>query len=121
MKPKDLPITEILAQLAEEAAELSQAALKYRRALDGTNPTPKSVSECLDNLNEEFADVVFCTELIDELRNDNAIRSRARIIAEKGKRWEARLTEGRKTAICVLRDGRPCVECEPECDYLRRV
>lgn len=35
--------TEILAQLAEEASELAQAALKLRRAMDGTNPTPKSV------------------------------------------------------------------------------
>lgn len=41
-----LPKTEILAQLAEEASELAQAALKLRRALDGTNPTPKSVEEC---------------------------------------------------------------------------
>lgn len=35
-----LPREKILAQLAEEASELAQAALKLRRALDGTNPTP---------------------------------------------------------------------------------
>ena len=35
--------TEILAQLAEESSELAQAALKLRRAIDGKNPTPKSV------------------------------------------------------------------------------
>lgn len=110
MKPKDLPITEILAQLAEEAAELSQAALKCRRALDGTNPTPKSVSECLDNLNEELADVTLCTELIDELRNDNAIRSRARIIAEKGKRWEERLSPKMKSAHCPFCGNTDTVE-----------
>ena len=52
-----LPKTEILAQLAEEASELAQAALKLRRALDGTNPTPKSVVECEANLIEEWADV----------------------------------------------------------------
>lgn len=52
-----LPKTEILAQLAEEASELAQAALKLRRALDGTNPTPKSVAECEANLIEEFADI----------------------------------------------------------------
>lgn len=52
-----LPKTEILAQLAEEASELAQAALKLRRALDGTNPTPKSVAECEANLTEEIADV----------------------------------------------------------------
>lgn len=33
---------ELLAQLAEESAELAQAALKLRRAYDGTNPTPKN-------------------------------------------------------------------------------
>ena len=42
-----LPETEILAQLAEEASELAQAALKLRRALDGTNPTPKDIEECV--------------------------------------------------------------------------
>lgn len=42
-----LPKTEILAQ----------AALKLRRALDGTNPTPKSVAECEANLTEEIADI----------------------------------------------------------------
>lgn len=51
-----LPKTEILAQLAEEASEPAQAALKLRRALDGTNPTPKSVAECEANLMEELAD-----------------------------------------------------------------
>ena len=30
---------EIVAQLAEEASELTQSALKLRRVLDGTNPT----------------------------------------------------------------------------------
>ena len=52
-----LPKTEILAQLAEEASELAQAALKLRRAMDGTNPTPKNVAECEADLIEEWADV----------------------------------------------------------------
>ena len=52
-----LPKTEILAQLAEEASELAQAALKLSRALDGTNPTPKDVEECEMNLLEELADI----------------------------------------------------------------
>ena len=38
-----LPKTEILAQLAEEASELAQAALKLRRALDGTNPPRRAL------------------------------------------------------------------------------
>ena len=40
-----IPQDELLAQLAEECAELSQAALKLRRALTGINPTPVTVEE----------------------------------------------------------------------------
>lgn len=47
---------EVLAQLAEEAAELAQAALKYRRALTGKNPTPVSCGDALANLHEEYND-----------------------------------------------------------------
>lgn len=36
---------EILAQMAEELAEAAQAALKLRRALDDSNPTP-NMSKC---------------------------------------------------------------------------
>ena len=32
----------LLQQIAEEAAELAQAALKLARKLDGKNPTPKN-------------------------------------------------------------------------------
>lgn len=39
---------EIVAQLAEEASELTQTALKLRRALDGTNPTLVAQSDGLD-------------------------------------------------------------------------
>ncbi len=48
---------EALAQLAEEAAELAQAALKYRRALTGKNPTPVSCGDALKRLQEEYNDV----------------------------------------------------------------
>ncbi|MBR2434837.1 MAG: hypothetical protein IKB22_05135 [Lentisphaeria bacterium] len=46
-----------LCQIAEEAAELAQAALKLRRAITGTNPTPKSRAEAIANLLEEVVDV----------------------------------------------------------------
>ena len=52
-----LPLTELLAGVAEEAAELAQAALKLRRVLDGTNPTPKSRDEAILDFEEEIADV----------------------------------------------------------------
>ena len=52
-----IPQDELLAQLAEECAELSQAALKLRRALTGINPTPVTAEEARKNLVEETADV----------------------------------------------------------------
>ena len=48
---------ELLAGLAEEAAELGQAALKLRRVMNGKNPTPVSVQEAMLALDEEIADV----------------------------------------------------------------
>jgi hypothetical protein len=56
---------EILEQLAEEAAELSQAALKCIRAegLSG-NVTPMSAMEANENLVEEFNDVQMCATLL---------------------------------------------------------
>lgn len=61
-----LPRAEILAQLAEECAELSQAALKLRRALTGDNPTPVSAEDAEDHLWEEAADVILCVNLLGE-------------------------------------------------------
>lgn len=81
--------TEILAQLAEEASELAQAALKLRRALDGTNPTPKSVEECENALIEEYADVVNCIIALDL---DDAVFDRMQKMQhEKEARWLSRL------------------------------
>ena len=62
---KHLPAWELLAQLAEEAAELAQAALKLRRAIDGTNWTPRSLQECKDALAEEIADVEGVLQALD--------------------------------------------------------
>lgn len=90
-----LPKTEILAQLAEEASELAQAALKLRRALDGTNPTPKSVAECEANLMEEWADV---NVAFDQLWDDKGVFQLIELdeeyqstITKKLDRWLSRL------------------------------
>ena len=42
----------MLEMLAEESAELSQAALKLARKYRGENPTPSSEMECIDHLTE---------------------------------------------------------------------
>lgn len=45
---------EILCQIAEEASELAQAALKLRRAITGLNPTPLSVDAATDDFFEDL-------------------------------------------------------------------
>ena len=72
--------------LAEESAELSQAALKMIRAIEGD--TPVSEAEALSSLIEEAADVL--NGLIVTLTRkqwDSVIR----IMKRKLERWEKRL------------------------------
>jgi len=87
-----LPEVEILAQLAEEASELAQAALKLRRAIGVGNPTPVSVDEAIANLEEEIADVQICNAALvyadGKIKPDNIDN----IMKEKTKRWLNRLT-----------------------------
>lgn len=83
-----LTTAEILAQMAEEASELAQAALKLRRAYDGTNPTPKSVEECEANLLEELADVKVTFTVFYE---DCKPSIQARIAEEISKNADAKL------------------------------
>ena len=82
--------TEILAQLAEEASELSQAALKLRRAIDGKNPTPKSISVCEVQLDEEIADVMLCIEMLG-FASRTHLDTQAVIMCRKEERWLSRL------------------------------
>lgn len=79
---------EVLCQLAEEASELAQAALKLRRALDRTNPTPVPESEARERLNEEFADVIVCTTVLFK-----SWKNIQNTVDAKMKRWEARLRD----------------------------
>ena len=52
-----LSTSDLLCQLAQECSELAQAALRLKRAMEGTNPTQKGILECWDDLDEEIADV----------------------------------------------------------------
>lgn len=85
-----LPQAEILAALAEEAAELAHAALKLRRAIDGTSPTPVTVKEALRRLMEEVADVELCIQTVSGL-NYLDIES---TMKRKAERWVGRLYDG---------------------------
>lgn len=85
-----LPTEELLAQLAEEAAELAHAALKLRRVEDGTNPTPVPKEDAIKNILEEIADVSLVVNLLgfNTDRNETICRE---IMAKKTDRWAARL------------------------------
>lgn len=83
-----IPQDELLAQLAEEAAELSQAALKLRRALTGINPTPVAAEGARANLVEEIADILNVSELLLEIDDVDEIYD---IVQRKRERWLKRL------------------------------
>ena len=74
-----IPQDELLAQLAEECAELSQAAL---------NPTPVTADEARWNLVEEVADVYNVLGLLLDAADNAEIYS---IIRRKKERWLKRL------------------------------
>lgn len=97
-----LPEEEILAQLAEECAEASKAALKLRRARSGVNPTPVSENDALLNLVEELADIYLCAFVmfggeLDVEDPDNEMGALAdaigEIIEKKLDRWKRRMME----------------------------
>ena len=82
-----MPVTELLAGLAEECNELAHACLKLRRVFDQTNPTPIDEETAIENLYEEIADVkLYCSML------DLPVRHISEIMESKQKRWEARLS-----------------------------
>ena len=83
-----IPQDELLAQLAEECAELSQAALKLRRALTGINPTPVTADEARENLIEEIADVYNVSGFLLETEDFLKIYD---IVQQKRERWLKRL------------------------------
>lgn len=91
MDERLLPITELLAGLAEECGELTQAALKLRRVYDGTNPTPVSEEEAVECVHEEVADVLL---YIDELGLN--VKHIAEIKRIKRERWVNRMEEQTK-------------------------
>lgn len=86
---KHTTFPDALAQLAEEAAEVAQAALKLRRAIVPTaSPTPEKTGDALAHLYEELADVRACAKVLD------LYDARIDITAgEKIRRWAKRLME----------------------------
>lgn len=90
----------VLEQLAEEAAELAQAALKLARITRGRNPTPVRAADAYSLLREEVGDVRLCISVIESIYGD---LDTAEIEEEKLLRWQNRLNEfygGGSNAAC---------------------
>lgn len=91
-----VPREELLAQLAEEAGELAHAALKLRRTLITTNPTPVTPDEAMRALDEEIADVDLLERVLDIPRPNYTLA----VIADMHKklvRWVDRLRDRETT------------------------
>ena len=85
---------ELLAQLAEEAAELAQAALKLRRAMGGAvNPSPVLLRHAELDLRAELADVNVCVRALGLSFGDRDVME---VFAEKRTRWRKRLEGAEK-------------------------
>lgn len=78
-----------LEMLAEEAAELAQAALKLARVVRGENPASVTEDHAQSDLMEEWADVLICSEYLDEMAwfrpqiVDQCIRAKKRRAIER--------------------------------------
>lgn len=84
----DLPDRDLLEQLAEESAELSQAALKLIRAQGmSQNPTPISEDEAMHSLIEEANDVLIILVILG-LADQSAVHDWRKLV-----RWAERLRE----------------------------
>ena len=83
----------MLRQMAEECSELSQAALKYIRAL--RNETPMRIDEAIEHLTEEIADVRLMIDALSATvlseRNVDDVQA---IKEQKLDRWKKRMIGG---------------------------
>lgn len=88
---KRIDIDNELTQLAEEASELAQASLKYRRSLqtalgyENISPTPKLLKDAYDSLVEECSDVMLAMLVTTGYLVSNDI------MLNKARRWLDRL------------------------------
>lgn len=73
-------------QLAEECAELAQAALKMARIMRGDNPTPVRHDDAGMAVEEEYTDVELCASLL-------RLKYNPYIATEKLDRWVERIKE----------------------------
>lgn len=85
----------LYGQLAEEAAELAQAALKMQRYLMRENPPRQNLAEINRAIAEEYADIQICMEALGSpaLDNDMYIAT----LRFKPTRWAAAVRKAKET------------------------
>lgn len=77
-----------LEQLAEEASELSKAALKLARIIRGENPTPVDFDTAFRSFLEELGDTRLCAKVLEDRYGPlDTLEGEKR----KLKRWKHRL------------------------------
>lgn len=89
MEVIEIELTEraLLEQLAEEAAELAQAALKLIRVRGNGNPTPVTVVDAEAALIEELSDVALVAAAL-------GISKDSVLMDQKAARWAERIKKG---------------------------
>ena len=87
---------DLYLQMAEEAAELSKAALKMARVISGRNPTPVTKPVAFHNVLEEIADVKNCMMVLDLNKYDLDI---SMLQVDKIGRWEERLKQKNQGSV----------------------
>lgn len=109
---------DVWGQLAEEAAELAQAALKMQRLEQGTNPPRKAPKECLDNVYEELGDIQNCLTVLDFCFARGVDEEYRKARMAKLERWAAHLKEkGRICGSCEWHDEFSWVCCNGDSEY----
>lgn len=100
---EEIGIAAAYEQLAEECAELSKAALKVSRILRDENPTPVTMQEAMQNLNEEVTDIQNCIQILVE---NDCITIDVMQAFKKLERWEQRIKERKdeKAFVFMMRE-----------------
>lgn len=100
---ENLSEEDILCQIAEEASELAKAALKRRRAITHTNPTPVTPEASMADIIEEYGDVVNAMGIfLEKTKSEHEPHIDYAIQNAKMVRWAMRLKnhlEGENNAV----------------------
>lgn len=85
---RSIGVPAILEQLAEEASELAQSALKLARIYRDENPTPVKSNDAIKSLQEEYTDVLLAANAAGIVENTD-------IYHYKIARWAHRIRQSR--------------------------